>query len=53
MDAFSDDVRNAAIDRIAALFPSGRLIDTSAGKADPDDMEPDVDEGDYLGHLAA
>ena len=52
MDAFSDDVQRAAIDRIAALFPSGRLIDTSADKVDPDDMEPEVDEGDYLGDLA-
>ena len=23
-----------------------------AGKVDPDDMEPEVDEGDYLGDLA-
>ena len=52
MDAFSDDVRRAAIDRIAVLFPSGRLVDTSAGKVDPGDMEPEVDEGDYLGDLA-
>ena len=48
MDAFNDDVRRAAIDRIAVLFPSGRLVDTSAGKVDPGDMEPEVDEGDYL-----
>ena len=34
------------------LFPSGRLVDTSAGKVDSDDMEPEVDEGDYLGDLA-
>ena len=52
MDAFSDDVRRAAIDRIAVLFPSSRLVDTSADKVDPDDMEPEVDEGDYLGDLA-
>ena len=33
---------------------AGRLVDTSAGKlqVDPDDMEPEVDEGDYLGDLA-
>ena len=52
MDAFNGDVRRAAIDRIAVLFPSGRLVDTSADKVDPDDMEPEVDEGDYLGDLA-
>ena len=52
MGAFSNDVRRAAIDRIAVLFPSGRLVDTSADKVDPDDMEPGVDEGDYLGDLA-
>ena len=52
MDAFNDDVQRAAIDRIAVLFPSGQLVDTSAGKVDPDDMEPEVDEGDYLGDLA-
>ena len=52
MDAFSDDVQRAAIDRIAVLFPSGRLVDTSADKVDPDDMEPEVDEGDYLSDLA-
>ena len=53
-DAFSDNVQRAAIDRIAVLFPSGRLVDTSADKVrvDPDDMEPEVDEGDYLGDLA-
>ena len=51
MDAFNDDVRRAAIDRIAVLFPSGRLVDTSAGKVDPGDMEPEVNEGDYLGDL--
>ena len=34
------------------LFSSGRLIDTSANKVNPDDMEPEVDEGDYLGNLA-
>ena len=34
------------------LFSSGRLIDTSANKVNPDDMEPEVDEGDYLGDLA-
>ena len=51
-DAFSDDVQRAAIDRIAVLFPSGRLVDTSAGKVDPGDMEPEVDEGDYLDDLA-
>ena len=51
MDAFSDDVRRAAIDRIAVLFPSGRLVDTSAGKDDPGDMEPEVDKGDYLSDL--
>ena len=44
MDAFSDDVRRAAIDRIAVLFPSGRLVNTSAGKVDPGDMEPEVAE---------
>ena len=42
----------AAIDRIAVLFPSGRLVDTSAGKVDPGDKEPEVDEGDYLGDLS-
>ena len=52
MDAFSDDVRRAAIDRIAVLFPSGWLVDISADKVDPDDMEPEVNEGDYLGDLA-
>ena len=52
MDAFSDDARRAVIDRIAVLFPSGRLVDTSADKVDPDDMEPEVDEGGYLGDLA-
>ena len=52
MDAFSDDVRRAAIDRIAVLFPSGWLVDISADKVDPDDMEPEVHEGDYLGDLA-
>ena len=52
MDAFNDDVQRAASDRIAVLFPSGRLVDTSADKVDPDDMEPEVDEGDYLGDLA-
>ena len=51
-DAYSDNVQHAAIDRIAVLFPSGRLVDTSADKVDPDDMEPEVDEGDYLGDLA-
>ena len=52
MDAVNDDARRAAIDHIAMLFPSGRLVDTSADKVDPDDMEPEVDEGDYLGDLA-
>ena len=52
MDAFSDDARRAAIDRIAVLFPSGQLVDTSADKVDPDDTEPEVDKGDYLGDLA-
>ena len=54
MDAFNDDVRRAAIDRIAVLFPNGRLVDTSANnlKVEPDDMEPEVNEGDYLGDLA-
>ena len=52
LDAFNDDARRAAMDRIAVLFPSGRLVDTSAGKVDPGDMEPEVDEGDYLGDLA-
>ena len=52
MDAFNDDVQRAAIDRIGVLFPSGHLVDTSADKVDPDDMEPEVDEGDYLGDLA-
>ena len=37
---------------IAMLFPSGRLVDTSAGKVDPSDMEPEVNEGDYLSDLA-
>ena len=43
-DAFNDDVQRAAIDRIAVLFPSGRLVDTPADKVDPDDMEPEVDD---------
>jgi hypothetical protein len=52
MDAFNDDVQRAAIDRIAELFPSGRLVDTSADKVDTEDMEPEVDEGDNLGDVA-
>ena len=52
MRSCNDNARRAAIDRIAVLFPSGRLVDTSADKVDPDDMEPEVDEGDYLGDLA-
>ena len=51
-DAFNDNVQRAAIDRIAVLFPSGRLVDTSADKVDPDDMEPEVDEGNYLSDRA-
>ena len=51
VDAFSDDVRCAVIDCIAVLFPGGRLVNTSAGKVDPDDMEPEVDKGDYLDNL--
>ena len=45
MDAFNDDVPCAAIDRIAVLSLSGTLVNTSADKVDPDNMEP---EGDYL-----
>ena len=41
MDAFSDDVQCAAMDCIAVLFPSGRLVDTSADKVDPNDMDPE------------
>ena len=52
MGAFNDDVQRAAIERIAMLFPSGRLVDISADKDDPDDMEPEVDKGDNLGDLA-
>ena len=52
MVAVNDGARRAAIDHIAMLFPSGRLVDTSADKADPGDVEPEVDEGDYLGDLA-
>ena len=54
MDAFNDDMQCAAIDpsHITELFLSSRLVDTSADKVDPDDMEPDGDEGSYLGDLA-
>ena len=52
MNAFSNDIQRAAVDCIAVLFPSGTLVDTSADKADPGNMEPEVDEGDYLGDFA-
>ena len=44
MDAFSDNVQCAAINRSAVLFPSGVLFDTSADKVNLDNMEPEVDD---------